>query len=438
MNAVALAGGGARGAFQIGVWKALKELGYEFSIVTGVSVGALNAAIFAVDDFEAGVEAWENITTSKVLDIEEELVTLENPKRVNNLVREVVRKGGISYKGLEELLRKYVDEDKVRASGIDVGILTVKLPGFKPVAVFQDEIEHGKLIDYMLASASLYPVMSTYNIDDEKYIDGGYYNTLPIDIAVERGATTVVAVNLDAPGIYRKIKHQEATIIMIRSHWNLGYTMLFDKTVAKANIQLGYLETMKAFGKLEGFWYTFEKDTFSRYSKEHEDIIAVFGKEMGIIEKNTKSNYYLGKFSAMKTLKKRGMNDETAHELLLAACDITAELLNIDPMEVYSADTMNEKIVSEYKKKLGDEKLDFNAMIKKRDSVKKMVEKTKTLSSLRIIEQCISLIWDYKTRCKKTLTGFWTVASLFPKEAIAALYICFLDENIILLNENIK
>lgn len=432
MNAVALAGGGARGAFQIGVWKALKELGYEFSIVTGVSVGALNAAIFATDDFEAGVEVWENITTSKVLDIEEELVKIDNPKRVNNLVREVVRKGGVSYKGLEALLRKYIDEDKVRASGVDIGILTVKLPGFKPVAVFQDEIEHGKLIDYMLASASLYPVMSTYDIDDEKYIDGGYYNTLPIDIAIERGASTVVAVNLDAPGIYRKVKNRDAAVITIRSHWDLGHTMLFDKTVAKANIRLGYLETMKSFGKLGGFWYTFEYGAFEEYSTENNSIIVAFGKEMDIIERNARSNYYLGKLSALRTLKKRGMHGETAADMLMTACDITAELLGIDPMEIYAVDSINKKILYEYKRQLNDEKLDLNSIVKKSDSIKKMVEKTKSLSSLRIIEQCISLLWEYKTGSKKTLTGFWSVSAILPKEAIAALYITFLETMMIL------
>ncbi|MBP3941474.1 MAG: patatin-like phospholipase family protein, partial [Christensenellaceae bacterium] len=46
-KAVVLSGGGARGAYQAGAWKALRELDYQFDIVTGTSVGALNAAMMA-------------------------------------------------------------------------------------------------------------------------------------------------------------------------------------------------------------------------------------------------------------------------------------------------------------------------------------------------------------------------------------------------------
>lgn len=41
-----LAGGGVRGAYQIGVWKALKELKIKVSAVSGVSIGAVNGALF--------------------------------------------------------------------------------------------------------------------------------------------------------------------------------------------------------------------------------------------------------------------------------------------------------------------------------------------------------------------------------------------------------
>ena len=45
-RAIVLSGGGAKGAYQIGVWKALRKLKLNYSIVTGTSVGALNGAFF--------------------------------------------------------------------------------------------------------------------------------------------------------------------------------------------------------------------------------------------------------------------------------------------------------------------------------------------------------------------------------------------------------
>ena len=47
-----LEGGGAKGAYQIGAWKALKEAGIRIKGIAGTSVGALNGALIAMDDFE--------------------------------------------------------------------------------------------------------------------------------------------------------------------------------------------------------------------------------------------------------------------------------------------------------------------------------------------------------------------------------------------------
>ena len=47
---IVLEGGGARGAYQIGVWKALREAGMKIKGVAGTSVGALNGALICMDD----------------------------------------------------------------------------------------------------------------------------------------------------------------------------------------------------------------------------------------------------------------------------------------------------------------------------------------------------------------------------------------------------
>ncbi len=49
---IVLDGGGARGAYQIGAWKALKEAGIKINAVAGTSVGALNGALICMDDVE--------------------------------------------------------------------------------------------------------------------------------------------------------------------------------------------------------------------------------------------------------------------------------------------------------------------------------------------------------------------------------------------------
>jgi fructose-1-phosphate kinase PfkB-like protein len=47
MLGLALEGGGAKGAYEIGAYRALTELGYHFDVICGVSIGAINAALLA-------------------------------------------------------------------------------------------------------------------------------------------------------------------------------------------------------------------------------------------------------------------------------------------------------------------------------------------------------------------------------------------------------
>lgn len=55
-QAIALAGGGTKGAYQVGAWKAMRELGIPFDIVTGTSIGSVTAALMVQGDFDRA--AW--------------------------------------------------------------------------------------------------------------------------------------------------------------------------------------------------------------------------------------------------------------------------------------------------------------------------------------------------------------------------------------------
>ena len=69
-----LEGGGAKGAYQIGAWKALKEAGIHIKGIAGTSVGALNGALIAMDDFEKAEKIWETIRYSRVMDVDDDLM----------------------------------------------------------------------------------------------------------------------------------------------------------------------------------------------------------------------------------------------------------------------------------------------------------------------------------------------------------------------------
>ena len=60
-TAIVLAGGGSRGAYQIGVWKALREMGIDYQLVTGTSVGALNGVLMVQQEYDKALAVWEDI-----------------------------------------------------------------------------------------------------------------------------------------------------------------------------------------------------------------------------------------------------------------------------------------------------------------------------------------------------------------------------------------
>ena len=71
---IVLEGGGARGAYQIGVWKALREAGVKIRGVAGTSVGALNGALICMDDLATAEKIWENMTYSTVVQIDDSMI----------------------------------------------------------------------------------------------------------------------------------------------------------------------------------------------------------------------------------------------------------------------------------------------------------------------------------------------------------------------------
>ena len=69
VKALVLAGGGARGSYQVGVWRALTELGWRPQIITGTSVGSLNGAMFALDLYETARDMWLTIRSQDVMEL---------------------------------------------------------------------------------------------------------------------------------------------------------------------------------------------------------------------------------------------------------------------------------------------------------------------------------------------------------------------------------
>ena len=119
-----LGGGGAKGSYQMGAWKAFRELDLSFDLIVGTSIGALNGALMAAQDFDGADRLWNTIEDKQIFpDCDgrrlEEVRQLENPLDLLRFAaRDAIPQGSFSAEKLEGLVRERIDEEKVRSSPI--------------------------------------------------------------------------------------------------------------------------------------------------------------------------------------------------------------------------------------------------------------------------------------------------------------------------------
>lgn len=333
-RAVVLGGGGSKGAYQIGVWQAFEEMGMEYQVVTGTSVGALNGAMMAQGEFDAAYDLWWNLDNGQVMEGLPPSSQDDPDSRLalyRAFVREMVTKGGLDISPLEETIRRIIDEEKLRKSGVAYGIVTVDMTDLKPVRMFLSEMPEGSVADYMIASASCFPAFKPRTIEKARFIDGGYYDNLPVEMATQAGVELdeIWAVDVDGIGVRRDFT-PSVPLRTVRCHWDLGSFLLFEGERIRRNIRLGYLDAMKEAGRLDGRAYAFtagELEKFrERYGGRLEDLARRLLEPVG---------------KAAHAALKKAMQKR---EFLLACIEEAGEALGLEPTTEYTMEAFTDLV----------------------------------------------------------------------------------------------
>ena len=249
-----LEGGGAKGSFQIGAWRALREAGIKIKGVSGVSVGALNGALICMDDPEKAEDIWHNINYSAVMDFNMNTGSiLETAEEIKKLIKD----RGVDITPLKKLLHETVDEEKIRNSHCELFATTFSVSDMKLLNIAVKSASEGKMEEILLASA-FFPVFKTEKLSGKLYTDGGGFNNVPLDVLVDRGYQDVIVVRIYGPGYDRekKVKIPEGTnIYHIAPREELGGVLEFDKKRSRKNMALGYLEASRLLYGLDGRRY---------------------------------------------------------------------------------------------------------------------------------------------------------------------------------------
>lgn len=361
-KALVLAGGGARGAYHIGAWQALTEMGWKFDIVTGTSVGSLNGTLVALDQFDIAKSMWLSIDDRDVMEIPHKMLSRDTV----DFIKDFATKGGVSLAPLENMIVRFVDEQQVRASKCRYGLVTVNADTKTPLELTIDEIPQGRLVDYMLASSAFTPFLRPRTIDGEKYIDGGFYDNLPRNLAARMGADEIVEVDLDSLGLDRPLdaEHGDIKTTRISSWHDLGSILEFKPEKAKRNMDLGYLDAYKAFGRLEGRAYAFKKG-------ETDKMYTAFG--MRLMEKcqSLYDRHPTVMLAAEVYNRAERKNPKTLEDKFFAVLEGAMEAADLYEGEVYTLENLPQLIKAAPKTK-------YHSVFEKfaeEKAVKKLLEK---------------------------------------------------------------
>ena len=293
MRGLALEGGGSRGAYHIGAVQAYLENGYSFDGFAGTSIGAINAALLAQGDFEKALALWKSMSMERLFDADiEKLLKIGEIKlgmnfltNLTNSIKKVVEDGGIDTSKIRTILEKIIDEEKLRTSAKEYGLVSVSVQERKPYEWFIEDIPQGELLNYIMASAC-FPGFQHAIIGDKPYVDGGLYNNCPINMLLHKGYDEIIAIRTHGPGIYRNFKPGSTRVTVIESREDLGNVLLFSQEQIERNIRIGYYDGLRAIHGLRGREYYIvpdkEKLPEERLLAIEESVILEAGKQLGL------------------------------------------------------------------------------------------------------------------------------------------------------------
>ena len=266
--AIALEGGGARGAYQVGAWRALEEAGIRYNAVSGTSVGAINGALMAMRDLHQAEQVWKDIRFSHIINVDDAdmgrilsggFENLEQVKSAFQTLKSIIQDRGLDVEPLRNLLAERVDEEKIRASGVDLYLTTVSITDKKELEIDAKELASGELKDMIMASA-YHPAFKQTPLGGKSYADGGFYDLVPISALISRGHKDLIVMRLNSFGIERRVRiPEDVTVTTISPNTDLGNVLNFSSDQSAVNMVLGFYDAQKVLYGLYGHDYYIDR-----------------------------------------------------------------------------------------------------------------------------------------------------------------------------------
>ena len=334
-----LDGGGARGAYQIGAWKALKEAGVKICAVAGTSVGALNGALICMDDMEKAERIWSEMQFSHVMSVDDDWMRqlFQGEQKIGDVLSElgrIFRDGGVDVAPLRKLIHETVDEEKIRKCGKEFCIVTFSLTDMKELELSISDIPEGRLGDFLLASAYLLGFKNEPMEDGKRYIDGGIFNNVPADILVDKGYADLIEIRIYGPGREPRVRlPEDGEMYRIGPRVKLGSIIEFDRERSRNNMKIGYYDAKRMLYGLEGIIYYIEQEHLDAwYERRMRDMAEMEKRALAIVLKLPVSS--------------------TDKELYMGMLEAAAKFLRIPKYKIYTVDDLRGLVHERYERLL--------------------------------------------------------------------------------------
>lgn len=349
-TALVLGGGGVKGAYEVGAIAALDELGIKAGSVFGTSVGALHAAMYAQGSMDAAAALWDNIRLSDVVSEESLAIAddaeniFDHPEKLLEFITRYAQKKGVDVSPLMDILHKLIDEDKIRRSGVHLGIVTTRFPSLAMVEKRLEEMETGSLIDWLMASASCFPIFPMKQVGGDRYIDGGFCDNTPVEMAVRSGARDIVAIDIGKHRSHTQYDRRP-NITYIRTSQPLGGLLTLDSALSSRNRILGYNDVMRAFGRMRGVSYSFDAvDAQALYARAQDYVIHLTQLETSMCHSNalTRTREIGAPFFSL--LEEDLPEKADCIDYLLRGCELCAQIAEVNPAQVMTFATLRDEL----------------------------------------------------------------------------------------------
>ena len=272
-----LSGGGAKGAYEAGVFKAIEDLNISqnVSVISGTSIGTVNGLMFSMDDSSILKSSWASVNYSRFI-LNEDRVRNKN---ITNSIKRIytgekakietllARQGDIgllSQSGIKQFIEEYINLNIIKKCSRTIYACAYNIGLERPEYFKLNDYSNDEAIDIILASCAIPFIFKPIQINGYKYADGGINNpkyanknadNVPIKPVINHNCDLIIVIYLSHRDKINKKYFENNNIVEIYPSAHLETiqgigTINLNQSTLSERIDLGYRDGLVALSPI--------------------------------------------------------------------------------------------------------------------------------------------------------------------------------------------